>query len=99
MDKLRRIFLLVLLLLVLIAGLCLGLYNGQLVTFDYLAGQVELPLIVLMTVSAVFTLLVAALLAVVPVTRDRRRIARLQKENDRLRQQQTTAANLPANRG
>lgn len=98
MYKLRQAVIIVLVLLMLVGGLSLGLFNSQMVRFDYLAGQVELPLIALLVLAAVFTLLLAALASTIPYLRLRRRVARLQKDIDRLQQKDVVATRLPANR-
>lgn len=98
MHSLRRAVIILLVLLMLVGGLSLGLFNSQAVRFDYLAGQVELPLIALLVLAAVFTLLLATLASAVPYLRLRRRVTRLQKEVDRLQQKNAVATRLPANR-
>lgn len=98
MHKLRQALLIIVVLLMLIGGLSLGLFNSQAVHFDYLAGQIELPLIALLVLTAIFTLLLAALASVMPYLRLRRRLSRLQKNLDRLQQQENVASRLPASR-
>jgi uncharacterized membrane protein YciS (DUF1049 family) len=98
MYKLRQAVIIVLVLLMLVGGLSLGLFNSQMVRFDYLAGQVELPLIALLVLSAVFTLLLAALASTILYLRLRRRVSRLQKDLDRVQQKDAVATRLPANR-
>lgn len=98
MHRLRQAVLILFVILVLVGGLSLGLFNSQAVQFDYLAGRIELPLIALLVLVAVFTLLLAALASATPYVRLRRRAARLKKELDRLQQQESVATRLPANR-
>lgn len=96
MHKLRQAVLVLVVLLALIGGISLGLFNSQMVRFDYLAGEVELPLIALLVIAAIVSLLLAAAVSAVPYLRLRRRVARLQKELDRLRSKDTVASRLPA---
>lgn len=95
-HRFRKVIALLLVVAILIAGLSLGLFNSEPVTFDYLAGRIELPLIALMVLSGAVTALACGAISAVPLLRQRRRIARLQKELERLRQRDTAAANLPA---
>ena len=57
-----RIFVTVVLVLVLCAGATIGYFNAQPIRFDYLAGQIELPLIALVLadffIAVLLTLLV-----------------------------------------
>lgn len=99
MHRFRQAVLVLVVVLVLVGGLSLGLFNSQPVTFDYLAGRVELPLIALMVLSALLAVLLCALVTVYPFLRHKRRAARLQREVERLRQQESVATRLPATRG
>lgn len=75
-----RLLVLGLLLTVLVFGVAIGFYNSAPVTFDYLAGQLQLPLIALVLGEfAVVTLLTLLVCGV--------RILRLQGEIRRLRRQ------------
>ncbi len=96
MHRLRKIVVLLVVVAILIAGLSLGLFNSDPVTFDYLAGRIELPLIALMVLSGAVTALACGLISAIPLVRQRRRIARLQKELESLRQRESVAAKLPA---
>lgn len=95
MNRVRKLLLLLLVVAILVAGLSLGLFNSEPVTFDYLAGRIELPLIALMVLSGAVTALACGLISAVPLLRQRRRIARLQKELESLRQRDSVAAKLP----
>lgn len=73
-----RILLLILILLILCLGVAVGYYNAQVVTFNYLVGAREMPLIglilLVMAAAMLLTLLVCA-----------SRILALKNDNRRLR--------------
>lgn len=95
-HRVRKILALLLVVAILIAGLSLGLFNSDPVTFDYLAGRIEMPLIALMVLSGAVTALACGVISAIPLVRQRRRIARLQKELENLRQRESVATKLPA---
>jgi len=95
-NRFRKLVALLLVVAILIAGLSLGLFNSDPVTFDYLAGRIELPLIALLVLSGAVTALACGLISAVPLLRQRRRIARLQKELESMRQRESVASKLPA---
>jgi putative membrane protein len=75
-----RVLLTVLLLIVLCVGAAVGYFNAQTIRFDYLAGQVELPLIALVVAEFI----VAVLLTLIVCST---RIFSLKAEARRLRRQ------------
>lgn len=95
MNRARRIALLVLIVLGLVAGLTLGLFNAEPVTFHYLAGEVEVPLIGLLIAAAFLALALAAVVSAFPLLRQKRKIARLQRELDALRARAKVERQLP----
>jgi putative membrane protein len=95
MNTFRRVLGAILITLMLVIGVSVGLFNAQAVQFDYLAGQIELPLIWLLTLVIAFSVLVALAAASVPLLRQRRRIARLERDLQRARDALNTQRNLP----
>ncbi len=75
-----RILLIVLLVVVLCIGAAIGYFNAQPIHFDYLAGQIELPLIALVVVDFLLAVLLTLLVCST-------RILSLKSEARRLKRQ------------
>ena len=75
-----RIFIIVVLVLVLCVGATIGYFNAQPIRFDYLAGQIELPLIALVLADFFLAVLLTLLVC-------GGRILSLKAESRRLRKQ------------
>ena len=76
----KKIIYTCLFIIILIAGLAFFLRNSQVQEFNYLIGTITLPLALLVLLS-LFAGVICGLLAVIPLLlRQRRRIARLEKQ-------------------
>lgn len=75
-----RIVLLVLLLVMLVLGASVGYFNAQTVSFNYLIGQLELPLIAILIADFLLGVVLALLLVSTRLLRTQREAARLRRQ-------------------
>lgn len=75
-----RTALLVLLLAMLVLGASIGYFNAQTVSFDYLIGRIELPLIAILIVDFLFGVLLTLTLASARLLRARGEVGRLRRQ-------------------
>lgn len=88
-----RVLLLVLLIAMLVLGASIGYFNAQTVTFNYLLGQWELPLIAILIGDFLFGMLLTLLLVFARLLRARSETGRLRRQ---LRDAESELRNLRA---
>ena len=75
-----RTVLLILLLAMLVLGASIGYFNAQTVTFNYLIGQVELPLIAILIADFLFGVVLTLVLVSARMLRARTEVGRLRRQ-------------------
>lgn len=90
-----RLLIVAVLLSVLILGIAIGFYNATPVTFDYLAGQLQLPLIALVIGELVVVALLTLLICGARIISLRAEIRRLRRQVKDAQAELQSLRNLP----
>lgn len=90
-----RLLIIAVLLAVLIFGVAIGFYNATPVTFDYLAGQLQLPLIALVLGEFVLVALLTLLICGARILSLRGEIRRLRRQIKDAQAELQSLRNLP----
>lgn len=90
-----RTAVLILILLMLLFGAAIGYFNAQTVSFNYLAGSLEVPLIVLIMIELIVIALIGLLVYAGRVWGYRREIRGLRKQLDAAQSELKNLRSLP----
>jgi uncharacterized integral membrane protein len=94
-----RVLLIAVLIVVLCLGAAIGYFNAQPIRFDYLAGQIELPLIALVIVEFAFAVLLTLLVCSTRILSLKAEAKRLKRQLADVEAELKTLRNIPLKDG